>query len=240
MRKDDMAGWRYVWALLGSVLPLSLMLMIGCAPQPPPPSDGDGHEPECTVDDSCDRPGCTGDAECEQGEGCRGGECVPVECASDGDCMPNEVCVAFSCVASSEPTVEIGFTDLESGTYRVITDGQVMPLFTGLQGGIHILVTLRATGFPISEDGTVDVRVTQVLTLVQTGDVLNDFPDTIPIEFTEIEENRIERESRFIFLDALLGDIDGQTVMLSFTLTAPEDDSIFASITQTVVLELAQ
>ena len=219
MRKDDMAGWRYVWALLGPVLPLSLMVTMGCAPQLPPPL-------------------CTEDADCEEGEGCRGGECVVDECASDGNCMPNEVCEDFSCVASPDPQVEFGFTDSDNGTYRVITDGQVMPLFTAFQGVSHILVTLRETGFPHAEDGTVNVVVAQIVTLLDTGDVLNEFTQTIP--FTEIEESRIERESRFVFLDALPEDIDGQTVMLSFTLTAQEDHSIVAGITQRVVLELTQ
>ena len=224
MREDDMAGWRYVWALLGPVLPLSLMLTMGCVP--PTPSDGEGPEPQCTVD-----------ADCEAGEGCRGGECVVVECASDGDCMPNEVCEDSSCVTSPKPKVEIGFTDLDSGTYRVITDGQVMPLFTAFQGGSHILVTLRATGFPHAEGGT-DVEVAQTVTLLDTGDVLNEFTQVLP--FAAIEESRMERESRFVFLDALPKDIDGQTVMLSFTLTAQEDHSIVAGVNQTVVLELTQ
>ena len=160
------------------------------------------------------------------------------ECTSDEDCTPNEVCEDFSCVASPDPQVEVGFTDLDSGTYRVITDGQVMPLFTAFQGGSHIFVTLRAAGFPHTEDGTVDVVVAQIVTRLDSGDVLNEFIQTIP--FTAIEESRIERESRFVFLDATPEDLDGQTVMLSFTLTEPEDGSIFASITQTVVLEPAQ
>ncbi len=159
------------------------------------------------------------------------------ECADHADCEEGEVCEDFSCVASSDPQVEIGFTDLDSGTYRVITDGQVMPLFTAFQGGSHIYVTLRATGFPYSEGGT-DVEVAQTVTLLETGDVLNEFSQVLP--FAEIEESRIERESRFIFLDALQSDIDGQTVMLSFTLTAREDDSIVAGINQTVVLERTQ
>ena len=160
------------------------------------------------------------------------------ECTSDEDCMPNEVCEDFSCVASPDTQVEIGFTDLDSGTYRVITDGQVMPLFTAFQGGSHIFVTLRATGFPDTEDGAVNVVVAQIVTRLDSGDVLNEFTQTIP--FTEIDESRIERESRFVFLDATPEDIDGQTVMLSFTLTAQEDDSIVAGITQTVVLERTQ
>ena len=159
------------------------------------------------------------------------------ECTSDEDCTPNEVCEDFSCVASPDPQVEVGFTDLDSGTYRVITDGQVMPLFTAFQGGSHILVTLRATGFPHAEGGT-DVEVAQTVTLLDTGDVLNEFTQVLP--FAAIEESRIERESRFVFLDALPKDIDGQTVMLSFTLTAQEDHSIVAGINQTVVLELTQ
>ncbi len=227
MRKEDMAGWRHLWALLRPVLLLCLIVTMGCAGQPLTPSDGDGPEPECTVD-----------ADCETGEGCRGGECVVVECASDGDCMPNEVCEDSSCVTSPEPRIEIGFTELDSGAYRVITDGQVMPLFTAFQGGSHIYVTLRALGFPYSEGGTVDVEVAQIVTLLDTGAVLNEFTQTI--EFTEIEESRIERESRFVFLEAVQADLDGQTVTLSFTLTAQEDDSIVAGINQTVVLERTQ
>ena len=226
MRKDNMVGRHYLWALLSPVLLLCPIVTMGCTAPLPTPSGGDGPDPECTVD-----------ADCEEGEGCRGGECVVVECASDGDCMPNEVCEDSSCVASPELRVELGFTDLDSGAYRVITDGQVMPLFTAFQGGSHIYVTLCATGFPYSEGGT-DVEVAQTVTLLETGDVLNEFSQVLP--FAEIEESRIERESRFIFLDAVRADIDGQTVMLSFTLTAQEDDSIVAGITQTVVLDRTQ
>lgn len=226
MRKEDMAGWRYRWALLRPVVPLCLIATLGCAGQPPTPSDGDGPEPDCTAD-----------ADCEAGEGCRGGECAVIECASDGDCMPNEVCEDSSCATSPEPRVELGFTDLDSGAYRAIADGQVMPLFTAFQGGSHIYVTLRATGFPHSEGGT-DVEVAQTVTLLDTGVVLNEFSQVLP--FAEIEESRIERESRFIFLDAFQANIDGQTVILSFTLTAQEDDSIVAGITQTVVLDRTQ
>ena len=162
--------------------------------------------------------------------------CIPPPPVSDGgaDCALDATCDQGQ-VPSPAPQVEIGFTDSTDDTYKVVDNGGAMPLFTALQGGSHIFVTLRAAGFPNATGGEASVVLAQRVTLLN-GDLLHDF--TQITRFTEIDGGFIELESRFVFLDALPEDIDGQTAILSFTLTAVEDESVVADLTQNVVLEL--
>ncbi len=131
---------------------------------------------------------------------------------------------------------ELGFTDDETLAYTRIEDGGVMPLFTGGQGGSHIFATLRATGFPTEADGTAQIRIRQRVTLESDGRVLNEFSQIVP--FQPAPDGSVEVRSRFVFLDAFPRDIDGETILVDFTLTSAVDETVTAQILQTLLVDL--
>lgn len=139
----------------------------------------------------------------------------------------------------SEPaSAELGFTDFESGAYARVSDGGVMPLFTGGQGGSHIFATLRARGFPAAENGIARIQLAEVVTRADTSEVLHDFTQTI--DFAPRDDGAVEVTSRFVFLDALPDDLDGTAATVRFVLTSADDAAIGAAIEQTIVLDLGE
>lgn len=156
-------------------------------------------------------------------------------------CVMLPLTLAGSCVPSNDETtgpaaVEFGFTDEGSGDFVPVAEGEVMPLFTGGQGGSHIFVTLRASGFPIDSDGKAGIVVAEIVSLADSGVVLHDFTQTVA--FNEIGNGQAEIRSRFVFLDALPEDLDQKTAIVDFTLSSAADPSIRAQVSQTIRLDL--
>jgi hypothetical protein len=141
-------------------------------------------------------------------------------------------------VPSEPASAELGFTDFESGAYARVSDGGVMPLFTGGQGGSHIFATLRARGFPAGENGIVRIALAEIVTRADTSEVLHDFTQTI--DFAPRDDGAVEVTSRFVFLDALPDDLDGVTTAVRFVLTSAEDSAITTTIEQMIVLDLGE
>ncbi|MCH8253407.1 MAG: hypothetical protein IID36_13245, partial [Planctomycetes bacterium] len=123
-------------------------------------------QPQCTSDTDCDNgqvcvegscgastsPTCSTDTDCDDGLVCIDGICQEapaVTCATSDECMLGEICTMVgTCAADTSPQMEIGFLEGgEGGVYRVIGEGDEMPLFPGFQGLADIFVTIHATGF---------------------------------------------------------------------------------------------
>lgn len=156
-------------------------------------------------------------------------------------CVLAPLAIAGSCAPPADAplgpaTVEFGFTDESGGEFVPVADGEVMPLFTGGQGGSHIFVTLRAGGFPLDRENKAGIVVAEVVSLSESGEVLHDFTQTVA--FNDAGDGRVEIRSRFVFLDALPENLDGRTARIDFTLTSAEDPSITARVQQSVVLDL--
>lgn len=131
------------------------------------------------------------------------------------------------------PTVEIGFTDDVTGVYTPIADGGEIPLFSGLQGGRHIFVTFRATGFE-AVGGSAAVELQEFITSADGADVLSDI--TGERTFTDIGGGVVELRSWFIFLAAPPAELENATAVLRFTLVDPTDASRQTEITRTLLL----
>ena len=132
------------------------------------------------------------------------------------------------------PAVEFGYTDDVTEAYVPVAAGEVMPLYQGFQGGSHIFVTLRATGFEPDESGQVAMVLSQRVTVNDGARVLSDFPQEI--SFSEVADGVVELRSRFIFLDSVTSDIEGATALITFALVDAADPNRIARIEQTVVL----
>ena len=134
------------------------------------------------------------------------------------------------------PTAELGYTDLTTDAYSPVPNGATMPLYTGGQGGSHIYATLRATGFPAGGDGTVSIQLAQTATRVSNGTLLHDFAQ--PVVFVPLGDGQFEVKSRFVFLDALPADLDGQAVHFVFVLTATDQPDKTVRIDETLNVDL--
>jgi hypothetical protein len=133
------------------------------------------------------------------------------------------------------PSAELGYTDAVAGVFVAVADGGVMPLYTGGQGGSHIFVTIRAQGFPTDAVGNATIVVDEAVTLVDSGQVLHDFAQTVGFSRTD---GAVEIQNRFVFLDALPDNLDGQRATLDFTLSSAGGEGVQANVTQTVELDL--
>lgn len=139
---------------------------------------------------------------------------------------------------SSQATAVLGFTNPTTTAFQVIGHGETMPLFTGGQGGSHLFVTIRATGFPRSADDSATIRVAQFVELGATGQELHNFEQAV--RFAPLSDDTSEVASRFVFLDAVPSSLDGELANLAFELTSTTDDQVSVTIMQTVVLDLQE
>lgn len=205
---------------------------------------------ECTNDDDCDTgetctagacvvatgKDCTSSADCGIGEVCEGGACTLAptpECTSNADCREGEVCRDGKCNQASSSAAEIGYTD-PAGVYQEIKDGDNMPLFNMNQGGSHLYVTVRATGFPPPMEGVVGITLRQRVEVPELMEVPHDFTANLP--FTPIEDGRIEFPRRFVFFAIRPFELDGKDAVVTFTLTAFDDPTISVVVERMVVL----
>jgi Cys-rich repeat protein len=179
---------------------------------------------------------CTADEECSNGQICQEGTCAdPPPCTMDSECGSGEVCEAGTCVEIPPPTMEMGFTE-DDESYRLISDGDVMPFFAGNQGGSHIFPTFRVGGFPNVEDGRLNLEIDENVTLVADGSLLSSFRQIT--QFEEIEDGVLELQRRFVFLSGSPTGLNGQQVNVRFSLTSVDDDAFSAEVMLTVELEL--
>ncbi len=137
-----------------------------------------------------------------------------------------------------EPTAELGFTNLQSETYSPILDGDVMPLFTGGQGGSHIFATIRITNFPANGNGQAEVLISQLVQRSDDGTVVHQFDQQV--DFQPIGNGVFEEASRFVFLEAIPAELHLQEVEIVFQLTSVPQPETSAEINTIVTLELQQ
>lgn len=228
-------------------------------------------QPQCTTANDCDdgqvcveglceastAPQCSDDTDCDDGLVCIGGVCQEapaVTCETSDECALGEVCtVGGTCAADTAPQMEIGFLEGGvGGVYRVIGEGDEMPLFPGTQGLADIFVTIHATGF--GEPGTVanldhlisialegipcvrdaDCGVGQACFDDECRVVIGDFDDEFELQATDVD-GVLEIPERRITVNASALILDGLEVRLEFTLTGFEDPTLVADIAQTVV-----
>lgn len=130
----------------------------------------------------------------------------------------------------------LGYTDPLSRAFTPVADGEVMPLYTGGQGGSHIFVTVRINGFPASDEGYASVRLDEVVTLESDGRVLHDIEQVV--RFLPVADNTMEISSRFVFLDAVPTTINGRVAIVDFGLTSEADPAVTARIRQSILLDL--
>jgi hypothetical protein len=133
------------------------------------------------------------------------------------------------------PSVEFGFTD-DNGVFTAVGDDEVMPLFTSGQGGSHFFVTLRTTHFPLEDNGDALISMDENVTLESDGRVLHNLEQVV--RFVPGANGVAEVQSRFVFLDALPNELDGQTAAIDFVLTSAEDPQASVRVTQSVVMQL--
>ncbi len=131
-------------------------------------------------------------------------------------------------------SAELGVTT--DGAFQALGDNGAMPLFTALQGGSHMFVTIRTGGFPVESDGSAAIVLGEQVTVVSTGEVVHDFTQTV--SFAALDGGRHELAERFVFLDALPDELDGATVRVVLTLTSESDARATTTVDQALLLNL--
>ncbi len=134
------------------------------------------------------------------------------------------------------PSVQFGFTD-DNAVFTAVGDDEVMPLFTGGQGGSHFFVTLRTSHFPLEDNGDALISIDQSVTLESDGRVLHSLEQVV-LRFVPGANGVAEVQSRFVFLDAQPNELDGQTAAIDFVLTSAEDPQVSVQVAQSVVMQL--
>lgn len=107
-----------------------------------------------------------------------------------------------------------------------------MPVHLGFQGGVHTFVTVRTTGFPSAATASFSIEIT----LEEDGTAIVS-RRTLATAFNEITPGVNEAQDIFIrFENAGPDDLDGLEAVLFLSVTDLEDESVSASLTQTVLL----
>ena len=127
------------------------------------------------------------------------------------------------------PAIELGFAfDVPYGCLR---DGDTLPVFFGFQGGIHLFVTIRGTGFP--PDAAVGVTRSGVM--VDNGDIAVSLY-TVNNVFTDIGDGLDQVLNLFTGLFMAPGNAHGRLADLTFTVTNHDDPTNTATVTTRVLL----
>jgi hypothetical protein len=147
----------------------------------------------------------------------------------------SEVIVPDEPVGPADPTVEFGFTDADTLSFVPVLEGETMPLFSSGQGGSHIFVTLRVTGFPVAPQGITEILIDEKITREFDQFVLHDFEQVV--SFTPSPDGPLEVQSRFVFLDSIPREVDGQSVFVEFTLTSTMDDSVSVNVSRSIIVD---
>ena len=205
-------------------LPLvaAALAVASCSIAPPPDAPSVDDSPTTPV------PDCTQSIECGASEACRGGECVAVDgppCAVEPDCVLGEECANGVCAAID---ADIEYWAEVNDELAPVVDGGEIPVYRGLQGGLHTLVTVRATGYAA-------LKATLTLGIALEED---DFevaaPRPIPITLVPFEDSVMEaREVLVVFDIKSLSFLEGKSAVITLTLA---DDANLSSLVQRVVL----
>lgn len=199
------------------------LAVASCSIAPPPDGSVVDDNPTTPV------PDCTQSVECGAGEACRGGECVAVEgppCAAEPDCVLGEECANGVCAAID---ADIEYWAEVQNELAPVADGGEIPVFRGLQGGLHTLVTVRATGYAATK-ATLTVQI-----LLEENGVEVAAHRPIPVTLVPFEDSIMEACAVLVVFDIKsLSFLEGKSAAI--TLTLADDDANLSSLVQRVVL----
>ncbi len=144
----------------------------------------------------------------------------------DGD---GDVDLADYTAYLTAPAIELGFA--YEVPYGCLSDGDTLSVFFGDQGGIHLLVTIRGTGFPPG----VAVGITRSGVMVDNGDIAVGLWTQNTL-FADIGDGLDQKLNLFVGLFMAPGTADGRLADLTFTVTNRNDPPNTATVTTRVLL----
>ncbi len=130
----------------------------------------------------------------------------------------------------TETTLTLGVANGQP--FRPLENGDDLQVFSQGQGGIHVFLSFRTTGFP--SEATIDFTVSA--TRASDGEIaIREI--TQPDRLNEIAPGQHERLDRFVRITALFpSEIVGTEAIFNITLTVADDPTISASQSITVFL----
>jgi len=141
-----------------------------------------------------------------------------------------ETCVDGACAAQTGADIQLWANP--DGAYEPISEGGVLPVFRGQQGGKHTFLAFRAVGFDPSFQGLLTVTIAR-----QDNGMALASTRTMLAVFTEIEPGLNEAQNVFWFFDgSAFGQIDGVSATITVTIEDMADASAAATLTQAVLL----
>jgi hypothetical protein len=132
------------------------------------------------------------------------------------------------------PALEIGFTDPDDNSYRTVGHLGDMPVYRGFQGGSHLFVTLRAQGLTADDQGQALLLMEESLEVAAGGNMLGEL--TSQVAFQHLGSALFELSMHFMFLDAVVTDLDNKDVYLAFRLASTDGATLYAERRQLVTL----
>ena len=132
---------------------------------------------------------------------------------------------ATLCATNDAPTYELGASD---GTqpFRSLADDAMFQLSRGPQGGCHLALAFRTTGF----DG-MQARIGYRLTVVDTGEVINDMMATADLDATMLGPTTCELTNFRAFMGFKAWEADGKRVRIDTAITDFRNKSATKSVT---------
>lgn len=149
-------------------------------------------------------------------------------CTTEPDCALGFNCVSGACLVSTTPDVELG----DENPFVAIEEGGELIIRRGFQGGNHIFMSVRVTGFP--PNATVAFR----RGVTPTGSTLPLVIESTVTQFLVDEGNGVNRLNQvFVFIDGVLPqDYDGREATVTIGVSDPTNPALTASVTQRVIL----
>ena len=144
----------------------------------------------------------------------------------DGD---GDVDLADHAAYLTASAIELGYAF--NVPYACLSDGDTLPVSFGIQGGIHLYVTIRGTGFPPNAH----VTITRSGVMVDNGDIAVSLY-TFNVLFSDIGDGLDQRLNFFVGLFMEPGTADGRLADLTFTVTDHNDPDNTATVTTRVLL----
>lgn len=146
------------------------------------------------------------------------------------ECALDVTCVEGACAEQNGADVQL-WADAD-GAYAPISEGGVLPVFRGLQGGMHTFLAFRAVGFDPSFQGLLTVTIAR-----QDNGMALASTQTTLVLFTEIELGLSEVQNVFRLFDgSVFGQIDGVVATITITIEDVADARTTATLTQAVLL----
>jgi hypothetical protein len=129
-----------------------------------------------------------------------------------------------------ERRLEVGVTD--SGSYRELAEGEAIPIVRGVQGGHMVLVAFRAFGF----DSQRRMLMRSSAALDESGESVAD-DAVLAVNFQKSQEGEQSLEGYRVILNQPPETLFGRSVVLSFTVSDRDDETVAASAGIRVTLE---